>query len=120
MSTPTSSPLANPRPPVSPSQSPSAPSMKPSGNFAPKSRETAQSGAKITGLVEAQCPSPIAGPASQPAAAPAVNSKCVAAPMESQPPPETGILQHPDSPGAETGEERALIAEGVALLVREA
>src|SRR5688500_13002771 len=94
--------------------------MQAAGNFAPKSRETAQSGAKITGLVETQCPSPIAGPASQPAAAPAVNSKCVAAPIESQPPPETGILQHSDSPGAETGEERALIAEGVALLVREA
>lgn len=110
------------------------------GSFAPKSRETAQSGAEFPPPIETRVPAVTAIPSPQRPAALSVIDKSIPSAIETPVPPETRLLQQPASPAAETdaarqelgrtgdreqspaletGEERALIAEGFALLVSE-
>jgi hypothetical protein len=98
---------------------PPPPTPPPSVNFAPKPPENGQSGAKFPPLSETKGTLPATGQSPQPSAPSSVVGENAAPAIETRTPPATGILQHLDSGGAETGEERALIAEGFALLVSE-
>jgi len=111
--------------------SPPPPAAQHGGGYAPQPQENAQSGAKLSPPVETRRIPPSTSQSSQPAAATTVSSGGLAAIIETPPQPDREVLQHPASGGAEpairleispspqSGEERALIAEGFALLVSE-
>ena len=110
---------ADPRPAISLPSSPSSASSKPTAIFASKSQKNRQSDAKLAPVVETQIDPSTGSPSPQPPVAPPVLSESTPAVVETPTPHATGFLQHPGSADAETGEERALIAEGFALLVSQ-
>ncbi len=90
---------------------------QPTAGFAPKSQENGQSGAKHPLVLETGRSQGPAGQSSQLPAASPFASECAPATVETPSSKTSDVLHHADSSGAEAGEERALIAEGFALLV---